>query len=160
MLDKGGDIWRQPSQTQLAQASGVTITGLAIPFRQLEFRNQFLTWVLMDDIKHRKASSPHLRRLFKIANEQAVRSIPRAGSTVGSWVKEMFTFFETVIAEEIKHSRSKISISFDGWGSKHDKISVLGVVAHFANSRYECVTRLIALPELPSHNKTGKGKSS
>ncbi|KAH7370132.1 hypothetical protein BKA65DRAFT_11791 [Rhexocercosporidium sp. MPI-PUGE-AT-0058] len=39
-----------------------------ILFRQLEFRNAFTKWVILDDVKYRKASSKNLRRLFKIAN--------------------------------------------------------------------------------------------
>jgi hypothetical protein len=46
-------------------------------------------------------------------------------------------------------------MSFDGWGSKHKKISVLGIVVHFINQSYNNVTRLIALPELLSYSKTG-----
>jgi hypothetical protein len=114
MLDNGGDIWRQPAQALLAQASGITVDGFVVPFRQLEFRNQFLTWVVMDDVKHRKASSFHLRKLFKIANEQTVKLIPQSATTVANWVKEAFTYFETVVIDEIKHSRSRITISFDG----------------------------------------------
>ena len=70
----------------------------------------------------------------------------------------MFMHFEPKVIEEIRTARSRISISFDGWGSKHEKISVLGCVVHFINGNVENVTRLIGLPELPSHGKTGKGK--
>ncbi len=60
--------------------------------------------------------------------------------------------------EEIAHARSRITVSFDGWGSKHEKISVLEVVVHFINEKYEAVTRLIGLPELPNHGKAGTGQ--
>ena len=46
-------------------------------------------------------------------------------------------------------------MSFDSWGSKYEKLSVLGVVIHFINQSYDNVTRLIALPELLDHSKTG-----
>jgi hypothetical protein len=35
---------------------------------------------------------------------------------------------------------------------------VVGVIVHFINEGYENVTRLIGLPELPGHGKTGVGK--
>jgi hypothetical protein len=70
----------------------------------------------------------------------------------------MFAYFEPEVIEEIRNAKSRISISFDGWGSKHEKLSVVGVVVHFINERYENVTRLIGLPELPGHGKTGVGK--
>lgn len=69
----------------------------------------------------------------------------------------MITYFEPQVIEEIETARSRISISFDGWGSKYKKISVLGVAVHFINYKYKNVTRLIGQPELPSHGKTGKG---
>ena len=128
-----------------------------IPFRQLEFKNAFLQWVILDDIKQRKASSINLRRLFQIANSQAAELLPTSHSTIATWIDDMFAFFEPQIIEEIRTARSRISVSFNGWGSKHEKISVLGVVVHFINVEYKNVTRLIGLPELPGHGKTGKG---
>jgi hypothetical protein len=67
----------------------------------------------------------------------------------------MYQHFEPMIIAEISNAKSRIHVSFDGWGSKHEKISVLGVVVHFINQSYVNVTRLIALPELPNHSKTG-----
>jgi hypothetical protein len=50
-------------------------------------------------------------------------------------------------------------MSFDGWGSKHEKISVLSVVTHFINKNHKNVTHLIGLPKLPKHRKTGVSRS-
>ena len=55
-----------------------------IPFRQLEFKNAFLEWVILDDVKHRKASSDRLRRAFKIANREASNALPSSYNTIGS----------------------------------------------------------------------------
>jgi hypothetical protein len=70
----------------------------------------------------------------------------------------MFEHFEPEVIKEITHAKSRISISFDGWGSKRDRISVVGVVVYFINKRYEAVTRLIGLPQVPVHSKSGVGK--
>jgi hypothetical protein len=70
----------------------------------------------------------------------------------------MFDYFEPIVIKEIKIARSCILISFDRWGSKHEKILVLGVVIHFINDKYKSVTRLIGLPELPGHGKAGISK--
>ena len=70
----------------------------------------------------------------------------------------MFRYFELEIVEEIRLAKSRISVSFDGWGSKREKLSVVGVVVHFINAKYENVTRLIGLPELPNYSKVGTGK--
>ena len=71
----------------------------------------------------------------------------------------MFIHFEPKVVEEIQNAKSKISISFDGWGSKREKLSVVGVVVYFINDKYEAVSRLIGLPELPGHRKSGVGES-
>jgi hypothetical protein len=63
-----------------------------------------------------------------------------------------------MIIDKIRIAKSKIYISFDGWGSKYKKLSVVGVVIHFINGMGEAVTRLIGLLELPGHGKAGVGK--
>jgi hypothetical protein len=115
-----------------------------------------LEWVILDNVKHRKAASKRLKRAFKIANSQAASSVPSPRS-IANWIHELFDHFEPVVIREIANARSKTSITFDGWGSKHEKISVVGVVVHFINEHYENVTRLIGLPELPGHRKAGVG---
>jgi hypothetical protein len=161
-LDEAGDIWKCVAENQPAQASGIVEGSYekVIPFRQLEFRNAFLEWVMLDDVKYRKACSNRLRRAFKIANLEAAKALPTSHPTIAKWVHDMHTYFEPFIIEEIATAKSRISISFDGWGSKHEKISLLGVVVHFINSKYENVTRLIGLPELPNHGKSGVGTYS
>jgi hypothetical protein len=69
----------------------------------------------------------------------------------------MFADIEPYIIKEIKTARLRIHISFDGWGNKHKKLSVVGIVVYFINLRGEAVTRLIGFPEHLSHGKTGLG---
>ncbi len=162
MLDEGGDTWRMERIEGRAQASGIVNNRYeqVIPFRQQEFKNAFLEWIICDNVKHRKAASKLLKRAFKIANIEAEKAIPDSHSTVENWIHELFAHFEPQIIKEIRGAKSRITITFDGWGSKREKISVLGVVIHFINSKYEACTRLIGLPELPGHGKTGVGKYS
>jgi hypothetical protein len=159
-LDEGGDIWRVRSTAAgVIQASGI-IDGSyerVIPFRQQEFQNAFIEWVVLDSVKHRKAASKRLKRCFRIANMQSTAAFP-SHRTVANWIHDMFNYMEPDIIKEIANARSRISISFDGWGSKREHISVVGVVVHFINENYENVTRLIGLPELPGHRKAGVGE--
>jgi hypothetical protein len=90
---------------------------------------------------------------------QAANAFPISGTIVATWIHDMFAYFEPMVIEEICNAKSKVSISFDGWGSKREKLSVVGVVVHFINDKYEAVSRLIGLPELPGHRKSGVGKS-
>jgi hypothetical protein len=160
-LDHQGDIWRAQHGNDGPQASGPVDGGYerTIPFRQQEFINAFIEWVVMDNIKSRKAASPRLKRAFKIANMQAANALPSSHNTTESWIDEMFYHFESEIKEEIKTAKSRIYCTFDGWGSKHEKISILGIVIHIVNCKGENVIRLIGLPELPNHRKRGIGKS-
>jgi len=126
-----------------------------IPFKQDAWKAALCKLVILDRIKYSKIVSRNFANLINIANTQAVAAIPSSTSTLASWVHDMYWQFEPTIISEIALARSKIHISFDSWGSKHKKLSILGVVVHFINSAYKNVTRLIALPELPNHLKTG-----
>jgi hypothetical protein len=91
-LDRGGDTWRIRRDKVGVQASG-PVNGAydrIIPFRQQEFVNAFIEWVIMDNVKYRKATSKRLKRAFKIANIQAYNAIPASGSTLNTWIKDMF----------------------------------------------------------------------
>jgi hypothetical protein len=125
-----------------------------IPFRQLEFRNAFLEWVIMDNIKYRKAASKRLQRAFRITNAEASKALPTLPSIVAAWIHDIFVYFEPKIIEEIRTAKSRITISFDGWGLKRKRLSVVGVVVHFINAKNQNVTRLIGLPMLPGHRKS------
>lgn len=64
-LDEGGDIWRQKTNTeQLPQPSGPVNGGYekVLPFRQQEFKNALLEWIICDNVKHRKVCSKRLKR--------------------------------------------------------------------------------------------------
>lgn len=85
----------------------------------------------------------------------AAQAVPTSHVMIETWIHKYLEHFEPQIIEEIRTARSKITITFDGWGSKKEKISVLGVVVHFIDKNWKGVTRLIGLPELPFHGKTG-----
>ncbi len=110
---------------------------------------------MFDTMKDIKASCKILQRLFKITNVEVVAALPTSHTIVAFWIHDMFDYFEPEVIEELRNAKSRIMISFDGWGSKHEKISVVGVVVHFIDTTYHCVTRLIGLPKLPNHKKKG-----
>jgi hypothetical protein len=85
-----------------------------IPFQQLEFKVMLLKWVILNNIKHRKVTSGRLAEVIKIANLQAVRAMPSSSSTLAVWIHNMFSHFEPQIITEIRTTKSRISISFDG----------------------------------------------
>ena len=115
-LDEGGDIWRLKSEETRPQASGIVNDSYerVIPFRQQEFKNAFLNWIICDGVKHRKAASSKLKRCFKIANIEAAAAIPDSHVTVANWIHELFAYFEPQVIEELRNAKSKITITFNG----------------------------------------------
>jgi hypothetical protein len=66
----------------------------------------------------------------------------------------MFVYFKPKIIKEIRTAKLRITISFDGWGLKRKRLSVVGVVIHFINTKNQNVTHLIGLLTLPSYRKS------
>jgi len=71
----------------------------------------------------------------------------------------MFKYFEPEVIEEVRNAKSRILISFDGWGLKRERLSVISVIIYFINDKYEAISRLIGLLTLPGHRKTGVSES-
>ena len=95
-------------EDRLAQASGTVNSSynIAIPFRQLEFKNAFIEQVVCDKIKNRKATSQQLRQCFKIANKHTIVAIPTAPSTLATQITAMFYYFEPKVIKEIQNAKS------------------------------------------------------
>jgi hypothetical protein len=66
----------------------------------------------------------------------------------------MFDYFKPQVIKEVYIAKSRISISFDGWGLKREKLSVISVVIYMVNNKNKNVTRLIGLLELLRYRKT------
>jgi hypothetical protein len=66
----------------------------------------------------------------------------------------MFVYFKPKIIKEICTAKLRITISFDSWGLKRKRLSVVGIIIHFINTKNQNVIRLIGLPTLPSYRKS------
>jgi hypothetical protein len=71
----------------------------------------------------------------------------------------MFKHFKPEVIKEVYNAKLKISISFDRWGLKRERLSVISVIIHFINDKYKAISRLISLPTLPRHRKTSVSES-
>jgi hypothetical protein len=67
----------------------------------------------------------------------------------------MFKHFEPEVIKEVYNTKLRILILFDKWGLKRERLSVVSVVIYFINDKYKAILRLIGLPMLPRHRKTG-----
>jgi hypothetical protein len=70
----------------------------------------------------------------------------------------MFKHFKPEVIKEVHNAKSRISISFNRWGSKRERLSVISIIIYFINNKYKAISRLIGLPTLPRHRKTGVGE--
>jgi hypothetical protein len=70
----------------------------------------------------------------------------------------MFKYFEPEVIKEVRNAKLRILISFNGWGLKCKRLSVVSVVIYFINDKYKAVLRLIGLSMLLRHGKTGVGE--
>jgi hypothetical protein len=70
----------------------------------------------------------------------------------------MFKHFKPEVIKEVYNTKLRVLILFNKWGLKRERLSVISVVIHFINNKYKAILRLIGLPKLLKHRKTGVGK--
>ena len=70
----------------------------------------------------------------------------------------MFIYFKLIVIKEVRNAKPKVLISFNGWGLKRKKLSVISIVIYFINNKYKAISRLISLSKLPGHRKLGVGE--
>ena len=70
----------------------------------------------------------YFREFLFFVSPHLVDFIPKAAATIRKWIFEEYTSRKEHLKEELKHSHSQISLSFDAWTSPN-MYSILGVIA-------------------------------
>lgn len=110
------------------------------------FTNRALPWKLVDD-KAFRALSIYLQPLLNDC-------IP-SRRTLRRYVKSKYNQALTVVQSEIRHASTKIHLSFDLWTSLGRRLSLLGVVAHYLDEKFDPRAVLLLLPRMHgSHSAT------
>jgi hypothetical protein len=94
-----------------------------------------------------KVDSPALRDLLVYLNPRCRRALPTR-NTLKCYIATAYESALEVVYNEVKTARTKINLSFDLWTSLGRRLSLLSVVAHYLNDRFEPRAILSALPRM------------
>jgi hypothetical protein len=94
-----------------------------------------------------KVESQALRDLLVYLNPRCRPAMPTRNS-LRSYSTTAYEHALGVVEKELRSARTNINLSFDLWTSPGRRLSLLGVVAHYLNDRYEPRAILLALPRI------------
>ena len=105
---------------------------------------QYLRWAVGDEVSFRKTTSQRFRDLITYHNPIIEPILPRAYATTRDWIIHAFQQAKGEIRRNLSMSKSRISISFDGWKSNNE-LDLLAVIAHYIDRDYKIENVLLAL---------------
>lgn len=111
----------------------------------------YLEWTIGDDVSLRKSTSERLRRLLTNQRPVLESIVPRSQDTTRRWVMQLFERTKPAIQRSLARSRSKITLSFDGWKSNNE-LDLLGVLAHYVDEHLKLKTVMLGLKNLWGHH--------
>lgn len=93
-----------------------------------KFKDLLIRWIVYCHIAFFQLENQYFRELLFFLNPALLNHLPKAARTIWSWVMNAFTSKKQQLREDLHHSQSRISISFDLWTSPNP-YAILGVVA-------------------------------
>lgn len=93
-----------------------------------KFKELLIRWIVYCHIAFFQLENPYFRELLFFLNPALLNHLPKAARTIRSWVLNAFISKKQQLRDDLHHSRSRISISFDLWTSPNP-YAILGVVA-------------------------------
>ncbi|KAF7568858.1 hypothetical protein PtrM4_112730 [Pyrenophora tritici-repentis] len=93
-----------------------------------KFKELRIRWIVYCHIAFFQLENQYFRELLLFLNPALLNHLPKAAKTIRSWVMNAFISKKQQLREDLHHSRSRISISFDLWTSPNP-YAILGVVA-------------------------------
>ncbi|KAG9379949.1 hypothetical protein A1F94_008844 [Pyrenophora tritici-repentis] len=93
-----------------------------------KFKELLIRWIVYCHIAFFQLENQYFRELLLFLNPALLNHLPNAAKTIRSWVMNAFISKKQQLREDLHHSRSRISISFDLWTSPNP-YAILGVVA-------------------------------
>ncbi|KAF7573256.1 Dimer-Tnp-hAT domain containing protein [Pyrenophora tritici-repentis] len=98
-----------------------------------KFKELLIRWIVYCHIAFFQLENQYFRELLLFLNPALLNHLPKAAKTIRSWVINAFISKKQQLREDLHHSRSRISISFDLWTSPNP-YAILGVVAMWINT--------------------------
>lgn len=102
------------------------------------------TWIITDNVSFRKLESDRFHALLQYLNPRCKRFLP-SHQTIRRTIGDIFDKQLGTVTEALNAAVTKISFSFDLWTSKNN-LALLGLVAHFIDSKGLPKSILLALP--------------
>ena len=113
----------------LEQQNGAAATNTFFWKDSIEkFRELLVRWIVYCHIAFFQLENPYFRELLSFLNPALLNHLPKAAKTIRSWVMNTFISKKQQLREDLRLSRSRISISFDLWTSPKP-YAILGVIA-------------------------------
>jgi hypothetical protein len=113
-------------------------------FNLLDWQSVFTAWAVIDDVSLGKTTSNALKQLLIYRNPIIEGALPQSYSTTRSWIMQGFKQAKAAVRRSMATSKSRITLSFDGWKSGNE-LDLLGVVAHYIDEQYQVKNVLLAL---------------
>jgi hypothetical protein len=110
-------------------------------------RECFIRWIVYCHIAFFQVENEYFRDFLGAILPVMKMLLPRAANTIRQWVMDAFETRKNRLQDDLRHSRSRISISFDVWTSPNC-LAVIGAVAHFIDKRGRRREALLGLREL------------
>ena len=127
-------------------------------FDDAAFKQEYIDWVIAEDLSFHQSTSKRTRRLFERASQGTKLVIPSSATTLSGWIKSSYEQRRLIIKDLLCSSKSKIHLSFDMWSSPN-YLSFCGLVAHFVTHMQKLQTALLALPRIQGSH-SGENLSS
>jgi hypothetical protein len=91
--------------------------------------------------------APEFRQLLIYLQLRLRHSIPSTRS-LGRYIELTYNSAQKHVELELQSAFSRVNLSFDLWTSPGRRLSLLGVVAHYLNDKYEPCAVLLVLPRM------------
>lgn len=124
--------------------------GRRLAFNDLQFKDEFVDWVIRLDLTFRQATNQYTRNIFASCLEDINKILPKSPSTLSAWIKEKWEGDgerRAWLKEKLHVAKSKIHLSTDAWTSD-EGTNYVAVVAHFLDECHKLQTALLDLRPL------------
>jgi hypothetical protein len=91
--------------------------------------------------------APEFKQLLIYCQSRLQSAISSARS-LGRYIDVTLDKALASVESELKHAFGRVKLSFDLWTSPSGRLSLLGVVAHYLNNKYEPFAVLLAMPRM------------
>jgi len=116
--------------------------------RAVRWKQDYLDWIIADDITFQQATSPRLRLVVINGGSYTAHLLP-GRTTLSSWIKHSYRARKLIIRKRLVNAKSKINLSFDLWAIPNGR-EFAGITRHWINKDMRNRTALLGLRRISS----------